>query len=186
MTNKEYKAEIRRIDRKGKYGYWTGAYRLNPIDTPDWFAMPWYKRIWSRLTYTRKYEFINSKRFPLTFHHPDGYLVRPDNHFVTDMGSVPKKLQGLVPWLFAKDLWLRDYILHDSGYKHGGLWFAKHDVTIYIFCKMPRSRVDELLDLTIHASGGSCISSAPIWAGVRLGGWYNFDKGDLRGKKENQ
>ena len=185
MTDKACRAEIRRIDRIGKYGYWTGKFRLDPI-IPDWSGMSWYKKAWKRLNYTALYEFINDPDDPRTYHHPDGYLVRPDNHFITDMGSVPKILQGLLPILFSKDLWLGDYCMHDSGYKHGGLWFAKHDVTVFIFCKMPRSRVDEMLDITIHASGGGCLSSAPIWFGVRIGGWMSFDKGDLRHLKENQ
>lgn len=184
-TNKVSKKEIRKLARAKKYGFWTGKYDLDPVPLPDWADMPWYKRIWKRLTFTRLYEFINDLSDPLTFHHPDGYLVRPDHHFITDMGSVPKKLQGLAPWLFSKDLWLKAYILHDSGYSHGGLWFAKRDVTHFVFCKMPRSRVDDLLSLTIKASGGSCLSSGPIWFGVWMGGWVSYDKGDAGKKKEN-
>jgi len=173
------KKAIAQAKRAAKYGFWAGKFELVPI-IPDWSGMSWYKKAWKRLTYTALYEFINDPDDPWTFHHPDGYLVRPDKHFITDMGSVPKILQGLIPVLFSKDLWLGDYCMHDAGYKHGGLWFAKRNITTFIFCKMKRGVVDELLDLTIHASGGGCLSSAPIWFGVRLGGWFSFDKGDLR------
>ena len=182
MSNKVAKAKIKEMKRTNKYGYWTGTFRLDPI-IPDWSGMSWYKKLWKRLTYTALYEFENDLLDPWTYHHPCGYSVRPDRHFVTDMGSIPKILQGLIPVLFSKDLWLGDFCLHDSGYKHGGLWFAKHDPLVFTFSKMARSAVDEMLDITIHASGGGCISSAPIWAGVRLGGWASFDKGDLRKKK---
>ena len=181
MSNKVDTTDFKRAK---KYGFWTGKYRLDPLPLPDWPSMPWYKRIWSRLTYTRLYEFENDKKDPLTFNHPEKCLIRPDAHFTTDMGSVPKKLQGLIPWLFAKDLWLKDYILHDSGYAHGGLWFAKRDKEIFTFCKLRRSVVDNLLALSIKASGGGCFSSGPIWFGVMMGGWLSYDKGDLA-KKEN-
>jgi len=195
MSNKVAKAKIKEMKRTNKYGYWTGTYDLDPVPLPDWADMPWYKRAWSRLTYTRLYEFKTNIADPLTFHHPDGYSIRPDHHFITDMGSVPKKLQGLAPWLFSKDLWLKAYILHDAAYAHAGLWFdaayahaglwfAKKDLLEYAFCKMQRDRVDDLLSTMIKASGGTFLSSGPIWFGVEIGGWASFGKGDIRHRKK--
>ena len=161
------KSSIIDFKRSKKYGYWTGSYRLTPLD--EWAGWGLWKR--------RLYLFEN---IDLTFHHPQGYKIRPDKKFKTDMGSVPLFLQSLIPVLFAKDRWLREYIMHDSAYAHGGLWVALNGCEDYTFLKMQRPQVDDLLSLTIKAGGGSCVSSGPIWLGVRAGGWASFKKGDLR------
>jgi len=183
MSNKVAKQKMKELARRNKYGYWTGEYKLDPVPLPNWGSLPWYKRAWKRLTYTALYIFENDLLDPLTFHHPDNYLIRPDLKFKTDMGSVPKFLQGLLPFLFSKDLWLRDFILHDSAYAHKGLWFAKHDLTLFSFSEMKEKQVDNLLALTIKASGGTSISSGPIWLGVCIGGRFSYGKGDLSKRK---
>jgi len=157
------------------YGYWTGVCDLQSIPMPDWSELSALKRAWKRWRYVPKYIYEESLTSPLTFHHPDGYMIRPAERFQTDMGSVPRKLQGLVPWLFSKDLWLRAYVCHDNAYGSGGLRFAQHDPEEFVFCKMTRATSDELLCLMIKASGGGRFSSAPIWAGVRLGGWTSWN-----------
>jgi len=167
------------MTRAEKYGHWTGTYELRPIPIPDWSDLPWYKRAWKRATYTALYEFLNDKVTPLTLMDRKGALWRPDNHLITDMGSVPKRLQGLIPWLFAKDLWLRDYILHDSAYKMGGLW-ASDGTKAFVFVHITRAQADNLLSMSIKASGGGSFSSGPIWLGVRVGGGGSWNKGDLR------
>lgn len=170
MTSRIAKTTIAKMKRTNRYGYWTGTYDLRPLD--EWTGWGLWK--------TRLYLFENDLIKPLTYHHPDGYTMRPDKKFKTDMGSVPLFLQSLIPVIFAKDKWLKAYILHDSAFCHKGLWFAKHDPRRYSFCEMKEKAVDDLLVLWIHASGGSCLSSAPIWLGVRIGGRFSFGKGDKR------
>jgi len=167
-------------ERKEKYGCWTGRYELRDVPAPYWAAIPFWKRLWKRITYKRQYEFITDPKNPLTFNHPDNFAIRPDNHFFTDLGSIPKIFQSLCPALFAKDLWERSYILHDSGFAFKGLFFAQYDLMRFVFSPMSKKTLNNLLSLTIKAEGGSALSSGPIWFGVWLGSGHAWDKGDLR------
>jgi len=114
------------------------------------------------------YEFNNDPVDPLTY-CAGVRIIRPDQHFLTDMGSVPKTLQYIAPKWFAKDRFPKAYIFHDSGYKHGGHWLAVKGG--WRFFKMTRQMVDELLLDMIIAEGGGEIAANLIYAGVRSGGW---------------
>ena len=46
----------------------------------------------------------------------------------------------------------------------------------YAFARLPRKDLDKLLALMIKADGGNRFYSAPIYSGVRLGGWWSFDE----------
>lgn len=151
--------------RAQKYGFFTGTYATKDGPGRSWLL--WFKREWI---------FTNDAENPLTYHHPDGYCIRPDNHFLTDWGSVPPVLQFLVPRVFARDRWPKSYAFHDSAYRHKGLWFAMNMHREFTFQKMPRPQIDKLLSTMIKAEGGNKFYSAPIWAGVRIGGWWSFDE----------
>ena len=164
------KIDMKELERSEKYGYFTGKLAVTPLDE--------YERHW--FTYKRLYLYEADPKKPLTFHHPDGYLIRPDKKFKTDMGSVPLFLQWICSPLFAKDRWLRSYLFHDSAYCHKGLWFAKHDPNKFEFCKISRKEADGLLKLMIKSQGGN-LSSPAVRLGVRIGGRKAWKKKeDLR------
>jgi hypothetical protein len=134
------------------------------------------------------YEYEADVKHPLTFVHPDGRQFRPDNHFFTDMGSVPRVLQILVP----KDRFLLGFILHDSCYRFKGLWVSGNNGKSFLFTELLRAEADELLRLMAiyDPCPGNWLTSSAVWAGVRIGGWYGWGRGDerkpkLKGKIDN-
>ena len=124
------------------------------------------------------YEFINDDDFPLTYEDANTNLIRPDNHLITDMGSVPKILQARLPGWFAKDRYLKAYIFHDSCYSLGGLWFAIKGG--WEFRKLTRKQADLYLRDMVRVLGGGKCNAWAIYAGVRMGGWASWKKGDNR------
>lgn len=119
------------------------------------------------------FEFTNNPDNPLTC-ELRGNLYRPDNHFFTDMGSVPKALQLLCPKWFAKDRYPLSYIYHDSAYRHGGHWVAAPGN--WHFIPMTRKQVDNVLREMIILEGGGRANARTIWLGVRAGGWASWKK----------
>lgn len=161
-------------ERRAKFGHFTGyAHYAEAGHASHLFF--WFKPLWW---------FDNRTNDPLTFHHPDGYKLRPNNRFETDFGSVPFTLQTLCPRLFSSFRWRKAYPIHDSGYMEQGLWYAEEGEREFHFVEYSRSEIDEVLDLAIKAEGGSMVNSAPIWLGVRIGGWWQWGKTDLKKIKE--
>ena len=118
------------------------------------------------------FEFTNDDADPLTYANAKGQIIRPDHHFRTDMGSVPRTLQSLLPWWFDRFRFPKSYIFHDSGYKHGGHWFAVTGG--WAFKSLTRRCVDDFLHEMILAEGGSTANARTIWAGVRMGGRFSW------------
>lgn len=116
-----------------------------------------------------RFEFTNDPRQPLTY-DDSVLLMRPDNHFMTDLGSVPRFLQKAVPIWFDRARFPKSYIFHDSAYLHGGHWCGVKGHG-FKFTPMTRKKVDELLRDMILAEGGSKMAARLIHAGVRMGGW---------------
>lgn len=123
------------------------------------------------------YEFTLHDKWPLMFIHPDGRIFQPDRHFLTDMGSVPRILQGVVP----KDRFIGFY-LHDSAYRFKGLWVSNNGGMSFRFEEMLRVEVDELLRIMIKYDPvpGNVVLQYGVLAGVRIGGWYGWGRGDER------
>lgn len=123
------------------------------------------------------YEFQLNQKTPLTFIHPDGRMFQPDRHFFTDQGSVPRVLQTIVP----KDRFVGFY-LHDSAYRFKGLYVSCNGGQSYRFEEMLRVEVDELLKVMIKYDPypGNVVLQYGILAGVRVGGWYGWGRGDER------
>ena len=90
-----------------------------------------------------------------------GKYWRPDNHFYTDLGSVPLLLQG-IPGL-QKDRWIRSYIMHDSCYKHGYLWCMGEKK------ELSKGQIDTMLFDMVRAEGGGAFIAWTIYLGVRAG-----------------
>lgn len=103
-------------------------YQDAPRWLPKWMQTP--KAVW---------EFKLDAGAPLTFVLPDGTEIEPDKHFLTDLGSIPTPVQVWIP----KDDCLA-YMLHDSGYRDGGLWVREPGQT-WEFRHMGRDEVDTLL-----------------------------------------
>jgi hypothetical protein len=123
--------------------------------------------------WTTIYEYT-AKENPLTFVHSDGARYRPDNHFFTDQGSVPR-FPPFIRMFVPKDRFLGFY-LHDSGYAFGGLWING------AFRVMTRKQVDDLLYDMILADPipGSKATAWLVWSHVRLyGGLAGWGKGDV-------
>jgi len=123
------------------------------------------------------YEFTLNEKNPLIFVHPDGTWYMPDRHFFTDQASIPRVLQTLVP----KDRFIGPY-LHDSCYRHKGLWVSRTQGRSWLFDDMLREEADELLRLMcIYDPFPTNRATAfAIWAGCRMGGWYGWGRGDER------
>ena len=137
----------------------SGTYSLDPH---HWEGGFWGKQI---------FEFTNNPTNPLTC-ELKGTMYRPDNHFFSDLGSVPKSLQTLLPKWFAKDRYPLSYLYHDSGYKHGGHWVAAPGD--WHFIKMTRKQVDNILREMIILEGGGKANARTIWLGVWAGGWASW------------
>jgi hypothetical protein len=138
-----------------------GKYSLCP---DHWEGGMWGKQI---------YEFTNHKNDPLTC-KMGLILYRPDRHFYTDLGSVPKTFQKLLPRWFAKDRFAKSYIFHDSAYKHKGVWVNVNGK--WEFRALTRKQADEMLYEMILLEGGSRAAARLIYAGVRMGGWRGWGK----------
>ena len=139
----------------------SGKYNL---DGDHWQGGFWGKQI---------YEFRNNRRTPLTA--TCGIVqYKPDNHFFTDLGSVPLTLQYSLPKWFAKDRYIRAYIFHDSAYKHGGVWVCINGK--WTFRNLTRKQADDMLYHMLIAEGASKANARAIWLGVRAGGWYSWGK----------
>lgn len=114
-----------------------------------------------------RWEFTNDAKDPLTY--GEMLLVRPDNHFFTDLGSVPRTLQKWVPIWFDRARWPKSYIFHDSGYKHGGHWIAANG-SDWHFVEMTRKDVDRYLYEMLLAEGAGKTNAKLVYWGVRIGG----------------
>lgn len=129
------------------------------------------------------YEFTNYDHDPLTYEDLKGDLMRPDRHREeTDMGSVPKTVQWLLPKWFAKDRYLPAYLFHDDAYDNHGWWFAVKGG--WEFRKLTRKQADDYLREMIISLGGSKANARAIWIGVRLGGWVSWGKSDSNTKAQ--
>jgi hypothetical protein len=122
------------------------------------------------------YEFTNDLGNPLTYADKNGNIIRPDQHQITDMGSVPSTLQYWMPKWFAKDRYLPGFLFHDDSYKNNGWWFACPGG--WEFRKITRKQADLYLRQMIIDLGGSAGNATAIYWGVRLGGWRAWGKNE--------
>lgn len=102
--------------------------------------------------------------------------TRPDLTYESDQGSVPVTFQRFLP----KDRRLVDFLQHDSGYTHGGLWISKDD-NEYAFYRLPKQIVDDLLYESVQVSPYPVnrVVARIIHESVAIGG-RNYGQGDLR------
>ena len=111
--------------------------------------------------------------WPLTLLCEDtGWRYQPDRHEVTDMGSIPRILQSIIP----KDRFLLTWLTHDSGYQKGGLYVSTSKGEPFVFVSMPRARIDALMLEGIVAEGCLWWERQMVYRGVRLGGWVAWNR----------
>lgn len=124
------------------------------------------------------YQFDLDKKNPLTLHYIDGLYYRPNKHFLTDQGSVPRFAQTFIP----KDRFLLSFLFHDSAYIDGGLWVCGTYDGEYKFVEMTRAEIDSMLYhmIRLEPCPGGCVSSSVVWIGVRLGGAFYWTDDKVR------
>ena len=118
-----------------------------------------------------------SKDFPLCLHASDGRTYRPSMCIPrSDAGSIPLWVQRLrIPCVSLKrDTFPKTYFTHDDAYVTGGLWVWSGDA--WKFEKFPRELVDRVLRDGLTAEGANAGEQVIIYGGVRLGGWYGWDR----------
>ena len=138
---------------------WSGDYALEPIG--------WVGGIWGK----------QMMQCTLDVHDPlmcrlYGNLYRTGESFPTDLGSVPKTLQYLLPMWYAKDRWIRAYLAHDFSYQKGGMYVAVAGG--WEFKEMTRKQADIMLRDMILLAGGSKANARTIYWGVRIGGRFSW------------
>jgi hypothetical protein len=104
---------------------------------------------------------------PMTYVAPNGDEVQPDKHFHTDFGSIPPPLLAF-PSL-SRTRFIHSYLMHDSGYRHGGLWYRRPGASIFTFIGMSKQDCDDFMVTCIGAEGGNAMQRAMIYTGVRMG-----------------
>lgn len=109
------------------------------------------------------FEFTLHELLPLTFIDDRGRAWRPDRHFFTDGGSVPKCLQ----WAFDPLDALPGYIFHDAACLHGGLWCMEPGGYTFEFHKLGRYERDAMLYAIQEICGMGRIKRDLVWCGVR-------------------
>jgi len=121
------------------------------------------------------YELRLDAAHPLTFVVQNGDRYRPDRHYFTNLGTVPR-FPPVVRCIVPKDRFPCGFAMHDSGYAFGGLWING------TFRVMTRKQVDDLLYDMILADPipGSTATAWLVWSHVRMyGGWSGWGKGDV-------
>jgi hypothetical protein len=119
---------------------------------------------WSRTLY----DFRLDPVLPLTW-HSDTIEAQPDQHFVTDGGSIPKLVQ-LIP-AFDAMRYARPYAFHDSAYKNH-CWYERAPGAINCH-KRPlcREEADYWLWKMLRADGASPATAQTVYRAVRAFGW---------------
>ena len=115
-------------------------------------------------------------RPPLTFHDADGTCYQPDNHFVSDGGSIPPPLWGIPGLRLNPMAWTRSYPIHDSLFQYGGAYVRSRGEGRYAFRLLARTFADGLLRRMVTAEGASRFDAGAIRAGVWLGSWLAWDE----------
>ena len=120
---------------------------------------------WSRPTFDFHLDAVE----PLTFCGM-GIRAQPDQHFVTDGGSIPHIIQ-LLP-AFDSMRYPKAYAFHDSAYRHHAWYTARpHEIN---FHKEPltREQADGWLRTMLIAEGATQATARTVYRAVRaFGGW---------------
>ena len=165
-----------------KWGQFTNTspLHLNRLRQDSWCWL-WKVDIW---------EYTRTEGAPLTYVCPEGIrwggrelpkgtLMQPDNHFVTDFGSIPPPLEALPS--FSRTRFLCSYLLHDSGYKLMGLWVKYPVDNEFKLVCANKADMDMALYYWVRAEGGGCIQSHAIYRAVRVASpWVAYPQDEAK------
>ena len=152
--------------------HFTGSGRMDRLYGPDGKAQ--FKR-WGWFWKVPLFEFRQGKP-PLTFHDYDGSNYQPDNHFISDGGSIPPPLWGLPFFTLNPMAGPKSYPPHDSAFKYRGLYVRRRGEAFYRFRLLPRKFLNDLLKRMIEAEGGTTVERGSVRLGVGLGSWLAWDE----------
>lgn len=104
---------------------------------------------------------------PLTFHCLDGTQIRPASRFHDfDFGSVPGRLQSLVPALCSP----RAFVFHDSAFNNHGHWISRDGGRTFVFQKISQHMANHFLYLMMNVEGNPETRCWVAFEGVQAGG----------------
>jgi hypothetical protein len=133
----------------------SGGFTLEPRRPAHW---------WSRTVF----DFRLNPVMPLTW-YCGTIEAQPDQHFVTDGGSIPKLVQ-IIP-AFDSMRYARPYAFHDSAYKNH-CWYERRPGDIN--CRkrtLTRTEADEWLCRMLMADGATLATAQTVYRAVRMFGW---------------
>jgi len=105
-------------------------------------------------------------REPLTWADDGGFHLRPDRHFLTNLGSVPRLFRNLI----SQDRFPQAWIQHDSACEHHGAYFSRSEHGDYVLAPLTSAEACDLMRAGILASGGAPWLAGLIYWAVRLCG----------------
>jgi hypothetical protein len=100
-------------------------------------------------TLSAEYLFTLDLSDPLTFHDDKGGRYQPNRKYTTDMGSIPKPLQLLIP----KDKYLLSFFFHDSEWAHGGIWYCPAGCDEFVFIETSKKQSNQRLKKMVLVEG---------------------------------
>jgi hypothetical protein len=114
-----------------------------------------------------QFRFAQYMADPLTFHCLDGSQVRPASRFAGfDFGSVPGRLQSLVPALCSP----RAFVFHDSAFQNHGHWVSKDGGISWVFVSLSQHEANHWLYLMMNVEGNPVRRCWLAFEGVQVGG----------------
>lgn len=145
------------------------GYRDDVVDvTYSWWSLKLHPTVIHRIT-MHKYN-------PLTWKGNDHLYYRTNKCYESDLGSTP----WVVQWFFPKDQFRDSYVFHDSWFMEGGIWISGEYDGPYYFRQTSMSMANEFLGEMVQAQGATPVQKNAIWTGVKVGGYYAWNKGDRR------
>ena len=130
------------------------------------------------------YNFQADKHNPITFRRENGELIRCDRHFVTDLGSIPRTLQLIVP----SSQYRAPFIFHDSAYLHHGEYVKRPDDLCFLWRPLTMREANERLYEMMRAEGAWWITAQAVLRVLNVAGgvaWGRTDKREQAGSQPN-
>lgn len=106
---------------------------------------------------------------------PAGIICLPEREVVNG-ASIPWIVQPLIP---KSGKWNRPAVFHDVGFKYGGFWTIKlnmYSEMVCVFVKYKQKKVDYVYLKLMEGRGVPKWNRNTQYAGLRVGGWYQWNK----------
>lgn len=122
---------------------------------------------------------------PLTWIAPDGRMVRPDRHYLTDDGSVPA-FSSIFVCARNDGHMLPCFMMHDSGCRYGTLWVKTGDGP-WVETAISHLDCNRILAAMGMAMGEDQWRVKAVYAGVEIGRrLHTFTYGDTPEKQAEE